>query len=72
MFTSGGVPLLLALTLVLLVGLLLFFRRPSWFGRPPGDIRHRGARTRTYVTLTSMLLSSLPLGLLVYLLALVF
>jgi len=63
MFTSGGLPLLLALALVLLVGLLLFTRKLAWFGRLPGDIRYEGRRTRVYAPLVSMLLLSLILSL---------
>ena len=63
MFTSGGLPLLLALALVLLVGLLLFSRKLPWFGRLPGDIRYEGRRTRVYAPLVSMLLLSLILSL---------
>lgn len=55
-----------------LIGLLCYARGLSWFGRLPGDIRHRGVRTRVYVPVTSTLLLSLPLSLLVYLLRLIF
>jgi hypothetical protein len=72
MFTSGGLPLLLALTLVLLVGLLLFSRRLPWFGRLPGDIRYEGRRTRVYVPLVSMLLLSLILSLALSLISAIF
>ncbi|HWS86854.1 MAG TPA: DUF2905 family protein [Pyrinomonadaceae bacterium] len=63
MFISGGLPLLPALTLVLLVVPLLFSRKLSWFGRLPGDIRYEGRRTRVYAPLASMLLLSLILSL---------
>lgn len=55
-----------------LAALLTCSRGLSWFGRLPGDIRHRGARARVYVPVTSTLLLSLSLSLLVYLLRLVF
>ncbi len=63
MITAGGLTILLVLTLVLLVGLLLFSRKLSWFGRLPGDIRYEGRRTRVYAPLVSMLLLSLILSL---------
>jgi hypothetical protein len=63
MFTTGGLPLLLALALVLLVGLLFFTRKLTWFGRLPGDLRYEGRRTRVYAPFVSMLLLSLILSL---------
>ena len=59
-------------TCLLLAGVLSYSGGLSWFGRLPGDIRHRSARTRINIPVTSMLLLSLSLGLLVYLLRLVF
>ena len=72
MFISGGLPLLLALTLVLLVVLLFFSRKLNWFGRLPGDIRYEGSRTRVYAPLGSMLLLSLILSLVLTLLSAIF
>lgn len=72
MFTSGGLPVLLVLTLLLLVGLLFFSRKLSWFGRLPGDIRYEGRRTRVYAPLVSMLLLSLVLSLALSLLSAIF
>jgi hypothetical protein len=72
MFTSGGLPVLLALTLLLLFGLLLFSRRLSWFGRLPGDVRYEGRRTRVYAPLVSMLLLSLALSLALTVLSAIF
>ena len=72
MFTSGGVLVLLALALLLTVGLLFFFRKLSWFGRLPGDIRYEGRRTRVYAPLVSMLLLSLILSLVLSLLSAIF
>lgn len=63
---------IMAAACLALVGLLTYARGLSWFGRLPGDIRHRGVHTRIYVPVTSMLLLSLSLSLLAYLLGLVF
>jgi len=63
---------LLSLTFLLLVGLLLFSRGLTWFGRLPGDIRYEGRRTRVYAPLVSMLLLSLALSLLLSLLSAIF
>jgi hypothetical protein len=72
MFTSGVLPILLALSLLLLVGLLFFSGRLSWFGRLPGDVRYEGRRTRVYAPLGSMLLLSLILSLVLSLLSVIF
>lgn len=72
MFISGGVLVLLALTVLLLVGLLIYSGRLSWFGRLPGDIRYEGRRTRVYAPLGSMLLISLILSLALSLLSALF
>lgn len=72
MFISGGVFVLLALALLMAVGLLVFFRKLSWFGRLPGDIRYEGRRTRVYAPLVSMLLLSLVLSLVLSLLSAIF
>lgn len=72
MFGSGGLPVLMAVTLLLLVGLLFFTRRLSWFGRLPGDIRYEGRRTRVYAPLVSMLLLSLVLSLALSILSAIF
>lgn len=63
MFISGGMLVLLAFAVLLLIGLLFFSGRLSWFGRLPGDIRYEGRRTRVYAPLVSMLLISLILSL---------
>lgn len=62
MFIPGGLTVLV-LALLVLVGLLLFSRRLSWFGRLPGDVRYEGRRTRVFAPLASMLLLSLALSL---------
>ncbi|HZI17068.1 MAG TPA: DUF2905 domain-containing protein [Pyrinomonadaceae bacterium] len=72
MFTSGGLVVLLTLALLLAVGLLVFSRRLSWFGRLPGDIRYEGRRTRVYAPLGTMLLLSLVLSLVLSLLSTIF
>ena len=72
MFVSGGLFILLATLLVLLVGVLLFSRKLAWFGQLPGDIRYEGRRTRVSAPLGSMLLLSLVLSLLMYLLSAIF
>jgi hypothetical protein len=72
MFVTGGLPILLAVLLLLLVGVLIFSRKLAWPGRLPGDIRYEGRRTRVYAPLASMLLLSLALSLLVYLLGAIF
>jgi hypothetical protein len=71
MFTSGGLFILLAFVL-LAVGLLVFSRKLTWFGRLPGDIRYEGRRTRVYAPLVSMLLLSLILSLVLSLLSAIF
>ena len=40
---------IMAAACLALVGLLTYARGLSWFGRLPGDIRHRGIHTRIYV-----------------------
>ena len=72
MFVSGGLFILLATLILLLVGVLLFSRKLAWFGQLPGDIRYEGRRTRVYAPLASMLLLSLVLSLLMYLLSAIF
>lgn len=72
MFVSGGLSILLAVLFVLAVGLLIFSRKLTWFGRLPGDIRYEGQRTRVYAPLVSMLLLSLVFSLAMYLLSVIF
>lgn len=72
MFISSSLPLLLALIALLVLGLLLFSRKFSWFGRLPGDVRYEGRRTRLYAPLVSMLLLSLALGLVLSILSAIF
>jgi hypothetical protein len=56
---------------LVLAGILIYVGGLSWFGRLPGDIRHRSIHTRISIPLTSTLVLSLSLSLLVYLLRLV-
>ena len=72
MFISSSLPLLLALIALLVLGLLLFSRKFSWFGRLPGDVRYEGRRTRLYAPLVSMLLLSLVLSLVLSILSAIF
>ena len=72
MFISGGLSILLAGIFVVVVGLLVFSRRLTWFGRLPGDIRYEGQRTRVYAPLASMLLLSLLFSLVMFLLSAIF
>ena len=72
MFISSSLPLLLALIALLVLGLLLFSRKFSWFGRLPGDVRYEGRRTRFYAPLVSMLLLSLVLSLVLSILSAIF
>ena len=72
MFISSSLPLLLALIALLVLGLLLFSRKFSWFGRLPGDVRYEGRRTRLYAPLVSMLLLSLALSLVLSILSAIF
>jgi Protein of unknown function (DUF2905) len=72
MFVSGDLSILLAVIFLLVVGLLIFSRKFSWFGRLPGDLQYEGRRTRVYAPLGSMLLLSLALSLVMYLLSLIF
>ena len=69
MFVSGGLSILLAVLFLLLVAILVFSRKLTWFGQLPGDIRYEGRRTRVYAPLGSMLLLSLVLSLVMYLLS---
>jgi hypothetical protein len=48
---------------VVIAGLLIASGALGWFGRLPGDIRIEGARTRVYIPITSMLLTSLVVSL---------
>jgi len=72
MFIPGGLSILLVLAILLFVGFLVFSRKPSWFGRLPGDVRYERRRTRVYAPLTSMLLLSLALSLALILLSAIF
>lgn len=72
MFISGGLPLLLALIFLAVIGFLIFSRKLTWFGRLPGDIRYEGERTRVYAPLASMLLLSLAFSLVMYLLSAIY
>jgi hypothetical protein len=69
---TSGLFVVVAAACLVLVGLLIYARGLSWFGRLPGDIRYRGVHTRVYVPVTSTLLLSLPFSLIVYLLRLMF
>ena len=57
---------------LLVIGLLAFSGRLPGFGRLPGDIQYRGARTRVYAPITSMLLLSVLLSLVLTLLSWLF
>jgi hypothetical protein len=72
MFISGGLSILLAGLLLLLVAIFIFSRKLKWFGQLPGDIRYEGGRTRVSAPLMSMLLLSLVLSLALYLLSAIF
>ncbi|HEU4596713.1 MAG TPA: DUF2905 family protein [Pyrinomonadaceae bacterium] len=63
MFVTGGLPILPAVLLLLLVGVLIFSRKFARLGRLPGDIRYEGRRTRVSAPPASMLLLSLALSL---------
>ncbi|HEV7842882.1 MAG TPA: DUF2905 domain-containing protein [Pyrinomonadaceae bacterium] len=67
MSRSAGLLVILAGACFLVVGLLIYSGALSWFGRLPGDIRYKGANTRVYVPITSMLLLSVVLSLIGYL-----
>ena len=56
-----GTFVMVAGTLVTIVGFLLARGWLSWFGRLPGDIRIVSDTARVYVPITSMLLVSLVL-----------
>jgi hypothetical protein len=61
--------MILAIVSLLVIGLLAFSGRLSRFGRLPGDIQYRGARTRVYAPITLILLLSLLLSLVLTLLS---
>ena len=58
MFIPGGLSILLAVFLTLLVAISIFSRKRKWFGQSSGDIRQEGRRTRVYAPLVSVLLLS--------------
>ncbi len=64
--------MILAVISFLVIGLLAFSGKLFKFGRLPGDIQYRGARTRVFAPITSMLLLSLLLSLVLSLLSWLF
>lgn len=59
--------LIVAGSVLILIGLLVHFGLLNWFGRLPGDIRIESGRTRVFIPLTSMLIVSVVLSLVVQL-----
>jgi len=64
--------MILAVISLLVIGLLAFSGKLPKFGRLPEDIQYRGARTRVFAPITSMLLLSLLLSLVLSLLSWLF
>ncbi len=60
---SLGLLLIVLGVLIALVGMGVYGRLFSWFGRLPGDIRIQGEHGVLYVPLTSMMIISLVLSL---------
>jgi hypothetical protein len=67
MFPQTGKYLIIAGTLILLAGLLIYFfsDKLHWIGRLPGDIRVERGNFRFYFPLTTMILLSLVLSILI-------
>jgi hypothetical protein len=60
--------LVVAGSVLIVIGLLVYSGALAWFGRLPGDLRWEGEHTRVYFPLTSMLLLSVLLSLLTFVL----
>ncbi len=56
-----GTLLIVAGTLIVLIGVLVTTGALSWFGQLPGDVRIERGATRVFVPITSMLLVSVVL-----------
>ncbi len=63
-----GLMLVVAGSVLIVIGLLVYSGALAWFGRLPGDLRWEGEHTRVYFPLTSMLLLSVLLSLLTFVL----
>lgn len=61
---SLGLFILAASALLAVVGVAVYYGGFSWFGRLPGDIRYEGERTRVFIPVTSMIVTSVVLTLL--------
>jgi hypothetical protein len=59
-----GIIIVVAGSLLVVLGLLIYLGLFSWFGRLPGDIRIEKERVRFYFPITSMILVSIALSLL--------
>ena len=59
-----GTLLLIAGFGVVIVGALVYFGAPGWFGRLPGDVRIERGATRVYMPFASMIIVSLILSIL--------
>lgn len=60
---SLGLLIVAAGVLLAVVGVAVYYGGFSWFGRLPGDIRYEGERTRVFIPITSMILTSVVLTL---------
>ena len=63
-----GVIIVLAGTILIGLGFLVYAGAFRWFGKLPGDVSYRGGNLQVYVPVISMLMVSLVLSLLFYLL----
>jgi hypothetical protein len=59
---QAGLLLLVAGTVVIVIGLAVYAGLLSWFGRLPGDIRYESGSTKVYAPIVSMLVVSLGLS----------
>jgi hypothetical protein len=66
---SMGLVVIVAGVFILVVGLLIYSKGLSWFGRLPGDIRYQRGGVSVYIPIVSMLLISLALTLIFSLLS---
>jgi len=63
-----GVIIVMAGTILIGLGFLVYAGAFRWFGKLPGDISYKGDNLQVYVPVISMLIVSLVLSLLFYLL----
>jgi len=66
-FKGIGAGLIIAGTLLALIGVLFYFNFLSWFGKLPGDIQYKSEHVQFYFPITTMILVSLLISVILYL-----